>query len=564
MRAHGLLFAGWVALGCRPPDATPAPPDPPARSLLDEPIGWLEALGLSFSGPPIPVAHVSPFEAAAELGRRSDATWSDARVLHVYGLMWLTLGDEALGVDVEVLREGLRSGATRPALAYYGRDRIAVIDKEATSLVPQPALMAHELVHTYQDQTLPIGVFEALLATDTVDDLSVLQLTFEGHAEFVGLAAYLSGQGVPLQSLSAEVFDPGPARIQNPTASLLYERGALAMLSAFERGGLAAVDALLRDPPLSSEQLLHPCKLGTDAPTNIAIPTLPGAKAGPSTTVGELALRNLLAARILDEALLSEATTGWDGDRLTWYETPQGTMLVWRSIWDRPADVEQLLVALDGFGTRPASSAVVVDGRQLDIVAMLPPGTGAQARRFAQALPRPRPPASDGATSTAEAERTTEARRQRRAVVVDQRVTVEHSGVRIPIPPGWTVQRLRGIPFLRAPMREGFGDNVLVYTAPTVLETSLPQVAATLRVQLCEGLEHACLREETTVVAGREAWLLESVGREADGTLELHQLRVVFFTPTHRVIVVFSASPEHWSDVGPVFADQLARIDRAR
>ena len=215
--ARVLLLAASVLLDCGPKTTTTPEPSPPRAipakaSPLEEPQRWLEALGLTFRGGPIPVAKVSEAEAVAELSRRNDAVWPEDRVLHILGMMWLLLGDAALGVDIEVVRQGMRQGASKPAIAYYGRERIALIDKEAMSLAPTPLILTHEMVHAYQDQQLPGGVFETLQSARTIDELSTLQLTLEGHAEFVSLAAFVAGRGVPPERLTPAFFDPGSSR----------------------------------------------------------------------------------------------------------------------------------------------------------------------------------------------------------------------------------------------------------------------------------------------------------------------------------------------------------------
>ena len=564
MSARALSLTACLVLGCKTAAGAPSPEAPAESSPLDAPQAWLEALGLTFEGPAIPVAKVSEAEATAELSRRNDAVWPEDRVLHILGLMWLMLGDDALGVDIAVVRQGMRQGASRPALAYYGRDRIALIDKEATALAPTPLLLTHELVHAYQDQQLPQGVFDTLRSADTIDELSTLQLTLEGHAEFVGMAAFVAGRGVALDRLTPAFFDPGSARLENNSAAFLYERGALAMLETFGREGMDGVDALLRAPPPSSEQLLHPIKLGRDAPTPIAVPQLPGATPRLWSTVGELTIRNLLASQIFDEALLVRATTGWDGDAIIWYEGEDGPLLVWRTVWDREEDVDQFLAAWQQFGHSPQASAIVADERRIDFVALPPGHTEAQAQAIAGALPTPPLPPSDGGQSTATAESAALADLEAKFEIRAGMVEIQNSDVRIPIPKDWAVMRSRGVPFLRGPMIRGFGDNVIVWATPNLLGFTLDDVARQTRVQLRDVLGATILGEERRPVACHDAWILESQGHEPGSSVELRQLRVVFFTETHRVVMTFSAHPDRWGTRGPLFRDMIEHLEPAR
>lgn len=539
----------------------PAPTHAAAASPLEEPQRWLEDIGLTFRGGPLPVVTVSEAEAAAELSRRSDALWPEDRVLNIMGLMWMMLGDAALGVDPEIVRAGMRLGATKPALAYYGRERIAMIDKEATSLAPTPLLLTHEMVHAYQDEQLPGGVFEALESSPTIDVLSTRQLTLEGHAEFVGMAAFMQGRTASLERLSPAVFDPGAARLNSPSAALLYERGALAMLHVYRQGGMDAVDALLHDPPPSSEQMLHPAKLGRDAPTVIPVPEIPGARLTSSGTVGELTLRNLMSARIVDDTVLTPAATGWDGDTIVWYEDSDGLpMLVWRTVWDREEDVQQFASAWEGLGDPPAASCMLADGRRLDFVVLPPRRTKEEAEAIAQALPVPPLPPSDGAESTAEAEREALADLAGAFVVTGNTVRMRGVPVRVDLPKRWGVFHAHGVPFLRGPMKNGFGDNLIVAMTPNVMGFTLDDVARETVEQLRDVLGSQILREERLEVAGFDAWLLESQGHEAGSQLEMRQIRIVFFTDTHRVALTFSTVPTRWETVGPVFAQMIQSL----
>lgn len=548
---------------CKPtPTVEPAAPAPAeSPSALDEPRRWLEDLGLAFRGGPLPVVKVSEAEAAEELSRRSDALWPEDRVLNVMGLMWMMLGDAALGVDPEAVRVGMRLGATKPALAYYGRERIAMIDKEATSLAPTPLLLTHEMVHAYQDEQLPGGVFEVLESSPTIDVLSTRQLTLEGHAEFVGMAAFMKGRTASLERLSPAVFDPGAARLNSPSSALLYERGALAMLHVYRSGGMKAVDALLHGPPPSSEQMLHPAKLGRDLPTPIPAPALPGARLTSSDTVGELTIRNLMSSRIVDDTVLTPAATGWDGDTIAWYEDDDGLpMLVWRTVWDREEDVQQFASAWESLGDPPAASCMLADGRRLDFVVLTPRHTKAEAEAIAQALPVPPLPPSDGAETTAAAEREALQDLETAFVVTGKTVRVRGAPIRIELPKRWGVFHAHGVPFLRGPMKNGFGDNLIIALTPNVMGFTLDDVARETVVQLRDVLRSEIIREERLQVAGFDAWLLESQGHEAGSQLEMRQIRIVFFTDTHRVALTFSTVPTRWPTVGPIFTRMIESL----
>ncbi len=568
LRALLLPIAVVLVGGCTPKPhetpTTPPPSQPPARQTeIDQARGWLRDFGLEFTGASIPVVTVSQAEAAAELGRRADSMWPDERVEHVYGAMWLLLGNEVLSVDPDVVRAGMKLGATQPTIAYYGRQRIALIDKEAMGLAPRDLILTHEVVHAYQDQQIAGGIFERLATADSIDALTAMQLAIEGHAQFVGMAAFLGARGVAPERITPSFFDSGTARIASPGVSALYERGAVAMLAAYRRGGLPAIDALMKAPPATSEQMLHPQKVGRDEPTIIEVPEILGAQLRWKGSLGEFMMQNLLATKIPDRHRVVIATTGWDGDAIAWFDTKTGPVLIWRTVWDRPEDAEQFFEALSTVESLSQTADAWVEGRTVDIVVLAPPASPEDGRSLLESLPPLTLGPSDGARSTQNAEREYLAQVAAAMRVVDGGVQIRDSGVRIPVPKDWQVLEIQGAPVIRAPMVDGFGDNILVNVTPNLLGFTLDAVETETLRQFNDVLGATVVDHRRTSIAGREAWVVETVGHEAGSNVELHQVRAVFFTQTHRVIVTATARPDRWSALESVFASVFEGITRA-
>ena len=568
MRRWFALLALALAPGCRPTvEPEPERPHvgaPPAQAkLVDGAVASLRALGFEVDVEGFAIDSVSEAKAKAEMSRRTDALWPAKRLQRLHALAWLLVGNGVLAVDAEVLREAMHVGAARPTVAYYAPKRIVFIEKEQAKLVPRDLILTHELVHAYQDQQLDAGVFARLEGADTLDELWVAQLAIEGHAQFVGMVAFLQRRGIAAADVPASMFNAGTMRLTSPSAALLYEQGALAMLAAHREGGWAAVDDLWRTPPLTTEQMLHPRKLGRDPPTEIAAPVIEGATLRWDDTVGEILLRVLLAQH-MDEAKAVVAAIGWDGDRLALYDTEQGPLLVWRTAWDRPVDGAQFIGTLLTVPTLSATSVFKRRGQIVDVVVTAPPATGADAQRVCDGLPPLPQPRPDSARQTAAVETDYAARVAAQARVVRGRFEVQDSGVRIPIPKGWQALRIRGTNVLRAPVVEGFGDNVVVATGPNLLGFTLDQVEKATVEQLRDVLGSQVLRNERRTVGGRPALLLEVLGHEAGSTVVLHQLIVVFFTKTHRVILTLSARPDRWERLAPVFEQLVDGIEPQR
>ena len=567
MRRWLALLALASALGCpRTAEPEPEPPQPEAPSaqtkLVEEAVASLKALDFVVDVEGFAIDSVSETKARAEMGRRTDALWPPDRLQRLHALAWLLVGNAVLSVDAEMLREAMHVGAARPTVAYYAPKRIVFIDKEQTKLVPRDLILTHELVHAYQDQQLKQGVFARLEEAQSLDELWVSQLAIEGHAQFVAMVAFLHRKGIAPADIPASMFHSGTLRLTSPSSALLYEQGALAMLAAHREGGWPAVKDLWRDPPLTTEQILHPPKLGRDPPTEITAPDIEGATLRWHDTVGEILLRILLAQH-MDEAKAVVAAIGWDGDRLAMYDTDKGPLLVWRTAWDRPVDGAQFIATML---TVPSLSATSVFKRRhqiVDVVVTAPPATAADAQRICDALPALPQPGPDAAKQTAKVEADYAADVAAGARVDRGRFAVRDSGVLIPIPKGWQALRIHGTNVLRAPMVDGFGDNLVVDTSPNLLGFTLDEVEKATVEQLKGVLGSQVLRSERRTVGGRAALVIEALGHEAGSTVVLHQLIVVFFTKTHRVVLTLSARPERWERFAPVFEQLIDGIEAA-
>lgn len=130
------------------------------------------------------------------------------------------------------------------------------------------------------------------------------------------------------------------------TAQLLFPHttGFAWVGDRYTAGGYAAIDALWAQPPLSSEQILHPDRYPGQEPETVTIPSLGdtlGAAWTPLAegTLGEFRLRRYLAQG-LAPAEVEAATAGWGGDRFAAYHRgdDEALALAWRLVWDTPQD----------------------------------------------------------------------------------------------------------------------------------------------------------------------------------------------------------------------------------
>jgi hypothetical protein len=119
--------------------------------------------------------------------------------------------------------------------------------------------------------------------------------------------------------VESEVLDASPLFIQE-MEMFPYESGLEFVMELHDRGGWEAVDAAYADPPVSTEQILHPERYADrELPLEVALPDLVAALSDDwqeldVDVMGELVLR-LALAEYLGPGAASVAAEGWGGDQ---------------------------------------------------------------------------------------------------------------------------------------------------------------------------------------------------------------------------------------------------------
>jgi len=224
-------------------------------------------------------------------------------------------------------------------------------------------LVAHELTHALQDQHYGIPTDPEPLTDTHSDRVLARRAVLEGDATLAGFAYVVHGrlddqlltrletevQKLPAQ-LAAEL--PNVPEVIRATLAFQYDDGMAFTVRAFKQGGWPAVDQLHRDPPLSTEQVLHPERYyGTrDPPLEIALRGTAAFERGGwhcilADTLGELDIRSLFT-RVFPPARAAELAAGWGGDRLRAFEHDDELLLVWMTAWDSEADAIDFAAAL--------------------------------------------------------------------------------------------------------------------------------------------------------------------------------------------------------------------------
>ncbi len=368
-----------------------------------------EIRGLEFKRP-VAVRTATPAQARAHFAGRAKRLWPeerarlDQRVYAQLGL--LPAGFDLMASLLDVLEE--------QALGYYdpGSDVFTIVESAASSAMA-PVLVVHELTHALDDQHFDL---DALLQAGDDDDRSA------------ATAAVVEGSGTAVMSLFL-LREVGAGRLTTEAVRELHrseaqraqrlvaappvlQRGLLASyvlgMAFLLRGdptrlpgGLPArdLDRAFRDPPRSTEQVLHPEKYWDDAhrddPAAVALPDL-SALLGDGWTLrgrgnlGELVLATMAgdSALRLDAPELAQpsrwtnaAAAGTAGDVFHHYANDERSVTLLLTRWETERDAAEFQ---DGLRTVPRARSYRA-GSGVVVLAGDPLGAAAE-RLAAQAL----------------------------------------------------------------------------------------------------------------------------------------------------------------------------------
>lgn len=270
---------------------------------------------------------------------------------------------------------------------FYDPERryLALVRREGEGNGEEESLedivLIHELTHALQDQHFDLARFSAV---DPLSDASTArEALVEGDATLTMFSA-LTGVAVETLAGSERVLGEilrdaeegemaaAPAWFRD-TLLFSYLEGYAFCLSVKRLGGQKLLDhAYTTDPPLSSEQILHPEKWHTRRDDPIVLPwpdlsrVLPGATKLAEGEMGEAGTATLLRESLGDRERAAAAAAGWGGDRFAVYgRGKKDRLLVWLTEWDREAEAGEFHAAARKLGrgwtvTRATPSRVLL------------------------------------------------------------------------------------------------------------------------------------------------------------------------------------------------------------
>ena len=267
------------------------------------------------------------------------------------------------GTDLKEVFADLYAGAV---VGYYDTDTgemFVLSDGDK----PNPAAkhtLAHEIVHALQDQAFDLDAF--LPEGEENDDLTRAKVALVEGDAVLASAEYLSTHLT--RSEIRQVYSSGGggtdlSEIPRALVEFLtfpYQEGAIFVTAVLGNGGWESVDTVYSDPPLSTEQILHPDKyLAGEEPVTVTLPELASALGGGWEVLEKGVLGEFVIGLYLENRLprirAANAAEFWGGDAYALLRNDDSgeSALVSLSAWDTVEDAQDFFDALVSYFEAP-------------------------------------------------------------------------------------------------------------------------------------------------------------------------------------------------------------------
>lgn len=237
---------------------------------------------------------------------------------------------------------------------------------------PEKMTYAHEYTHVLQDQNYDLR--NGLMVNDKdckkeSERCAAITALIEGDAsltEFTWLYQYASDQDRSdiqtfYQSYKSPVYDSAPPFMKEDFL-FPYSSGQEFVQVLHDQGGWQAVNNAYVNPPVSTEQIMHPNRYPSDTPVIVSLPDISsvlgeGWMQIEDNVVGEWYTYLILAKGYrpetqIDDTVARIAAEGWGGDAYQVYYDPstQQIVLIIDTIWDTNKDAREYYDAFTQYG----------------------------------------------------------------------------------------------------------------------------------------------------------------------------------------------------------------------
>jgi len=244
---------------------------------------------------------------------------------------------------------------------------------------------SHEFTHVLQDQVYNIeeglGLNEEACELDS-ERCAAVQALIEGDASYTEILWFQNyatredyfGLMETFDEMESPILDNAPPFMASDLY-FPYEKGYAFVEYLYEQDGYDTVDLAYQNPPVTTEQILHPEKYPNDIPQSIALPDLIDVlgkewRLYDQNVMGEWYTFLILNQAYeegyqLSERTASKAAEGWGGDSYAVYlnENSDDVVFIMEATWDSPGDSEEFAQAFENYADlRWGDSKDEIDG----------------------------------------------------------------------------------------------------------------------------------------------------------------------------------------------------------
>ena len=285
-------------------------------------------------------------------------SWEYTLTLSIFGL--LDEGFDIYSFHVDLL--------TEQVAGYYDqetKEMVLVAGGEFGG--PERMTYAHEYTHALQDQNFDIdeglgyntescegnsercAAIEALLEGDASLSETQWFMHYATEQDYEDLMAFYSNMEMP-------VMDQAPSFLGQDLL-FPYQYGYEFVQNLFTRDGWVAVNQAYQNPPVSTEQILHPERYPEDIPISLELPDLSsllgdGWELIDQDVIGEWYTYLILGFGLEENARIdrdraARAADGWEGDAYAIYylEQNDSAVMVYKALWQSAAEAEDFASA---------------------------------------------------------------------------------------------------------------------------------------------------------------------------------------------------------------------------
>lgn len=384
-RSAAILLVLLVGVACEPRQPTPLPPTatpfgatpPPPATFTPAQLEHYQRIEERVSqerGLSSPAVNVRQLVLRASLRERfqREIDEEDRRELRVAQELYRFLGLIGEQDDLEARLLDLEEDQV---VGFYDLNtgELTLVSEAASYAELEEFTYAHEFTHALQQGNFNIRALQGKVRGQD-EPSTALTALIEGDAS---LAAARYGQKyIEMRKVYeqggklAAKSRPAPPFLQDGL-NFPYVQG-VAFVQGLQAGGWAAVDAAYRDPPTTTEQIMHPDKYAVrEGAITVELPELlsalpTGWELADSDVVGESQWKSLLDLQLgTSEAL--QAAAGWGGDQFAFLTGPDGARLFVASVvWDSAEDARQFFTSYGNYlaklGARLEKNSTNVSG----------------------------------------------------------------------------------------------------------------------------------------------------------------------------------------------------------